>query len=67
MSLLSTQLRFQDPSKPMEANDMVAQMAQLSMVTGVSDLNSAIADLSASLNSSRAAQATQLVGREVLL
>jgi flagellar basal-body rod modification protein FlgD len=67
MSLLSTQLKFQDPSKPMEANDMVAQMAQLSMVTGVSDLNSAIAELSASLNSSRAAQATQLVGREVLL
>jgi flagellar basal-body rod modification protein FlgD len=67
LSLLSTQLKYQDPSKPLDANDMVSQMAQLSMVAGVGDLKSALADLSSSLTSSRAAQATQLVGREVLL
>lgn len=67
MTLLSTQLRFQDPSKPMEANEMVAQMAQLSMVSGVAELKDQLASLSQSLNSSRASQAAQLVGREVLL
>lgn len=67
MTLLSTQLKYQDPSKPMEANEMVAQMAQLSMVTGVADIKKALTDLSGSLASSRTAQATQLVGREVLL
>lgn len=67
MTLLSTQLKYQDPSKPMEANEMVAQMAQLSMVTGVSDIKQALTDLSSSLSSSRTAQASQLVGREVLL
>ncbi len=67
MTLLSTQLKYQDPSKPMEANEMVAQMAQLSMVTGVSDLKDQLAELSQSLTSSRASQAAQLVGREVLL
>ena len=67
MTLLSTQLKFQDPSKPMEANEMVAQMAQLSMTTGISDLKDQLADLSQSLTSSRASQAAQLVGREVLL
>jgi flagellar basal-body rod modification protein FlgD len=67
MTLLSTQLKFQDPSKPMEANEMVAQMAQLSMTTGISDLKDQLAGLSQSLTSSRASQAAQLVGREVLL
>lgn len=67
MTLLSTQLKFQDPSKPMEANEMVAQMAQLSMMTGISDLKDQLAGLSQSLTSSRASQAAQLVGREVLL
>jgi flagellar basal-body rod modification protein FlgD len=67
MTLLSTQLKFQDPSKPMEANEMVAQMAQLSMMTGISDLKDQLAGLSQSMNSSRASQAAQLVGREVLL
>lgn len=67
MTLLSTQLKFQDPSKPMEANEMVAQMAQLSMTTGISDLKDQLATLSQSMNSSRASQAAQLVGREVLL
>lgn len=67
MTLLSTQLRFQDPGKPMEANEMVAQMAQLSMVTGITELKTQLADLSQSLTSSRASQAAQLVGREVLL
>ena len=67
MTLLSTQLRFQDPSKPMEANEMVAQMAQLSMVSGVSDLKNQLATLSQSLASSRASQSAQMVGREVLL
>ncbi len=67
MTLLSTQLKFQDPSKPMEANEMVAQMAQLSMMTGISDLKDQLAGLSQSMTSSRASQAAQLVGREVLL
>ncbi|MGK2942666.1 MAG: flagellar hook assembly protein FlgD [Immundisolibacter sp.] len=67
MTLLSTQLRNQDPTKPLDANEMVAQMAQLSTVTGISDLGKQVAELSRSLNSSRAAEIAQLVGREVLL
>lgn len=67
ITLLSTQLKYQDPTKPMEANEMVAHMAQLSMVSGVADIKEALADLSTSLASSRTAQAAQLVGREVLL
>ncbi|MFZ5492556.1 MAG: flagellar hook assembly protein FlgD [Pseudomonadota bacterium] len=67
MTLLTTQLRFQDPSKPMEANEMVSQMAQLSMVAGVTELKDQMAALSQSLTSSRASQAAQLVGREVVL
>ena len=67
MTLLSTQLKYQDPSQPMDANQMVAQMAQLSMVTGISDLKDQVTSLSQSMTSSRASQAAQLVGRDVLL
>jgi flagellar basal-body rod modification protein FlgD len=64
MTLLSTQLKYQDPSKPMDANEMVAQ---LSMVTGIGDLKDQLASLSQSQTSSRASQAAQLVGHDVLL
>ena len=67
MTLLSTQLKYQDPSQPLDANQMVSQMAQLSMVTGISDLKNQVTTLSQSLTSSRAAQAAQLVGHDVLL
>ncbi len=67
MKLLTTQLRSQDPTKPLDSNEMVSQMAQLSTVTGISDLGKQVAALANSLNAGRAAQVAQMVGREVLL
>ena len=38
LKLMTTQLQNQDPFSPMENGDFIAQMAQLSTVTGIADM-----------------------------
>lgn len=66
LKLMTTQLQNQDPMKPMENGDFLAQIAQFSTVQGIGDLNSNFSALSDSLVSSQALQATNLVGHQVL-
>jgi flagellar basal-body rod modification protein FlgD len=66
LKLMTTQLQNQDPMKPMENGDFLAQIAQFSTVQGIGDLNENFASLSASLVSNQALQATNLVGHQVL-
>jgi len=65
MKLMVTQLTHQDPFKPMENGDFLAQIAQFSSVSGLDKLNDSFSALSASLTSNQAMQAGALVGREV--
>lgn len=67
LTLMVTQLNNQDPFKPMENGDFLAQIAQFGSVTGLDRLNQQMEDLSASLTSGQALQAGSLVGREVLV
>ncbi len=66
LKLMTTQLQNQDPLKPMENGDFLAQIAQFSTVEGIEDLNENFTALSDSLVSSQALQATNIVGRSVL-
>jgi flagellar basal-body rod modification protein FlgD len=66
LKLMTTQLQNQDPMKPMENGDFLAQIAQFSTVQGIEDLNSNFSSLSSSLVSNQALQATNLVGHQVL-
>ena len=43
LQLLVAQLKYQDPSKPMDASAMIAQSAQLTMVDKLSEISTAIA------------------------
>ena len=67
LKLMVTQLKNQDPSKPMENNTFLSQIAQFGSVSGLDKLNNQIQDLSTSLTSGQALQAGSLVGREVLV
>jgi len=67
LTLMTTQLRNQDPFKPMENGDFLGQLAQFGAVTGIKDLQTAFKDLSNSLYSSQTLQAASMVGREVLV
>ncbi len=65
LKLMTTQLTHQDPSKPMENGDFLAQMAQFGTVSGIQDLQKAFGDFAASISSGQALQAASLVGRSV--
>lgn len=66
MTLLLAQIKNQDPLKPQEQTDFVAQLAQFSTLEGVQNLNTSVQDIGSMYRSSQALQATALVGREVL-
>ena len=67
LELMTAQLKFQDPLKPMENGDFLAQMAQFGTVSGIDDLNENFNSMAASLQSNQALQASTLVGRQVLV
>ncbi len=66
MRLLLAQIENQDPLKPADQTEFVAQLAQFSSLEGIQNLSNSVQDIGAMYRSSQALQATALVGREVL-
>ncbi|OGO75435.1 MAG: hypothetical protein A2203_10190 [Chromatiales bacterium RIFOXYA1_FULL_46_5] len=66
-ALLTQQLAYQDPTKPVENNEMIAQMTNFTMADGISSLNTNFKDFATTMNSSQALQASSLVGQYVLV
>ena len=67
LRLMTTQLQHQDPLKPMDNSQMVAQMAQLSTVQGIDDLNKTVAGFQQAMASDQILKGAALVGHEVLV
>src|SRR5450830_1177705 len=67
MTLLVTQLKNQDPLNPLDNAQVTSQLAQLSTVTGVNKLNTTLESLKSSYQSSEALQASNMIGRSVLV
>jgi flagellar basal-body rod modification protein FlgD len=67
IQLMTTQLKYQDPTQPQDSTQFVAQLAQFSTVSGVQQMNSSISSLLNQLKSSQAVNATSLVGHTVLV
>ena len=67
LRLMTTQLQNQDPFKPMENGDFLAQMAQFSTVSGIDRLESSFNSTADALTGNQALQAASLVDREVLV
>nr|WP_252736165.1 flagellar hook assembly protein FlgD [Aestuariibacter sp. A3R04] len=66
-SLLTEQLANQDPSKPVDNDQMVAQMTSFTMAEGISQLNEKFESFAASMTSNQALQASSLIGQNVLV
>ncbi|MCR1160969.1 flagellar hook capping protein [Paenarthrobacter sp. UW852] len=62
MSLLVTQLRYQDPSAPMDTNQMMSQSVQLSMMEKMTEL---AAGSKESFSLQMRSAAAQIIGTEV--
>jgi flagellar basal-body rod modification protein FlgD len=67
LELMLTQLRNQDPLKPMESGEFLGDLAQFGTVSGIGELQESFSMLAASLQSSQALQASTMVGRKVLV
>lgn len=66
-ALLTEQLANQDPTKPVDNDQLVAQMTSFTMADGISQLNSKFGDFAASMTSNQALQASSLIGQNVLV
>lgn len=67
LTLLITQLRNQDPLNPMENDQITSQLAQLSTVQGIQQLNDTLLGLAGQMDVSQSMQAAALIGKDVLV
>lgn len=66
-ALLTQELANQDPTEPVDNNEMISQMTAFSTTDGVQALNEQFTSFASSMTSSQALQASSLVGRSVLV
>lgn len=66
MTLMVAQLKNQDPTKPQESSEFLAQIAQFGTVSGIEEMNGSLNGLVGSLSSNSGLQAASLVGRDVV-
>jgi flagellar basal-body rod modification protein FlgD len=67
LTLMLAQLKNQNPTSPVDSNAFLSQLASLSEVQGITQLNTSFATLSNSLSSSQALQASSLLGHQALV
>ena len=67
MTLLVTQLKNQNPMKPMENAEMTSQLAQINTVNGIQDLNKTLEGITSQVNAGQNLQAAALIGQGVLV
>ncbi|EPC04547.1 hypothetical protein L861_04280 [Litchfieldella anticariensis FP35 = DSM 16096] len=67
MTLLVTQLKNQDPLKPMENAEMTSQLAQINTVSGIEELNTTLEGITGQIDAGHKLQATALIGQSVLV
>ncbi|MBK9614692.1 MAG: flagellar hook assembly protein FlgD [Uliginosibacterium sp.] len=67
LTLLTSQLKNQDPLNPMDNAETTSQLAQISTVTGIEKLNATLTKMMSSNQTSDTLQAANLVGHSVLV
>jgi flagellar basal-body rod modification protein FlgD len=66
LQLMVTQMQNQDPTSPADPSAFLGQLAQMSEVNSLDNMQSSLATLSSSLLSSQAVSGASLVGHDVL-
>ena len=66
LTLMITQLKNQDPFKPLDPAQYVGQLAQFSQVSGLADMNKSITSLTDSLRGNQVLDGASLIGRTVI-
>lgn len=66
LTLMTAQMKNQDPFEPVDNTQMVAQMAQFSSLAGISEMNTTLQAIAAKLNATSTTDLVSWVGRTVL-
>ena len=66
LTLMITQLKNQDPFKPLDPAQYVGQLAQFSSVSGIADMNKNITALTDSLRGNQVLDGASLIGHTVI-
>ncbi|MEI6519297.1 MAG: flagellar hook capping FlgD N-terminal domain-containing protein [bacterium] len=64
INLLLTEIKYQDPLKPMDNKDMIAQLAQFSALEQTQQLNTKMDSMSSTMDSTKA---TSMLGHKVVV
>lgn len=67
LTLLTTQLKNQDPLNPMDNAQLTSQLAQISTVNGIEKLNATLQTLLSNMTDTQAMQAAAMVNHGVLV
>jgi flagellar basal-body rod modification protein FlgD len=66
LTLMITQLKNQDPMKPLDPSQYVGQLAQFSQVSGLAEMNKQITGLTESLRGNQVLDGAALIGRTIV-
>lgn len=67
IQLMLAQMKNQDPTKPLDPNEFMSQLAQFSTVNGIQELKQSFDSLVATLSSDQSLKAANMVGHEVMV
>lgn len=67
LTLLTAQLKYQDPFNPTDNADLVAQMATISNTSGIAEMNQSLASIKETLAGNRLGDAASWIGHSMLV
>ncbi|HEY0271487.1 MAG TPA: flagellar hook capping FlgD N-terminal domain-containing protein [Sphingomonas sp.] len=67
LKLLTTQMTNQDPTAPMDTNTMVQQLAEMSTVSGITEMNTSMKSVASDLEGNRIGDAASWIGKAALV
>ncbi len=66
IQLMIAQMKNQDPTKPLDPNEFMSQLAQFSTVNGIAELKQSVDTMVARMTTDQSVKAATLVGHEVM-
>jgi flagellar basal-body rod modification protein FlgD len=67
LTILLAQLNNQDPTSPLENAELTSQLAQLSTVSGIEQLNASLGSLMTEMQTAQSLQSANMIGHSVLV
>ena len=67
LKLLTAQLKYQDPMKPMENGEFMGQMAQFSTVSGITEMGESIDGLVSIYQGQQMSNSAAMIGKQALV